>query len=567
MSKIIYIVHNPNNNNRDNNRDIEKLEKIGLEILPDNITPNPTKYLKSENSIAAIYNPVTTIPVKDTSICMGYTSNVNWSNLNCKSEEIDGSYAIYRNTEACFQVVSDMVASRAVWYYKDGDVFIASSSQRAIIIYLGSFEFNNKVIPWMLSSGTIGPGLSYDKRLSLLEPNSLLSLNKEKWILDKTNIEIKLTNNYISKQRAKTDLKKAIETSFAKLEIDYNKFVLPLSGGYDSRGILLFLKNKIKIKTITWGVRESLEEKDNDAYIAKKLANKVGVENYFFESYKEGVLLKESLDKFLANSEGRIDHIGGYLDGMAMWKAFFENGFECIIRGDELVGLSNVSSELEARRDESLTVLSDYYNIDKKIIAKLPKQSIPQSPYDDLYKTKGYWAIFNEHPIVFSALNDIKLSYVEIFNPLLSASIINVVTKMFDKRFIGDKQSFKDIVDELCDVAIAKKGANKPLEKVLSSLEMKKEVHHTLSSFDNYKVIDKEIIDYALANIKFSNKMEKKNINKTEIIRKLLPDCVIKFLRRNVNKREMDWNSFAFRIYIVVRMIDIFNKDSNIIEK
>ena len=565
MSKIIYIIYNPDKK-MDSIREIEKLEAIEKEILPDNITPNPAYYVQSENSIAAIYNPVSTLPIEDSSVCMGYTPHAHWSDINCNPDEIDGSFAIYRNSKEHFQIATDMVASRAVWYYKDNNVFIASSSQRAIIIYLGSFEFNRNVIPWMLSSGTIGPGFSYDKRLSLLEPNSLLTLNKQNWTLVKTNLKIELTNKYNTNAKAKFDLKKSIESTFEKFKIDYNKFVLPLSGGYDSRGILMFLKEKENLKTITWGAKESLYEKDNDAYIAKKLVKKVGVENIFFESYKEGVSLKESLNRFLENSEGRIDHIGGYLDGMEMWKTFFENGFECIIRGDELVGLSNVSSKLEARSNENLTLLSDYFNIDKNIIAKLPKQIIPQSPYEDLYKSKGYWAIYNEHPIVFSALNDIKLSYVEVFNPLLSATIINTVAKMFDKDLIGDKQSFKEIVDEMCDVPIAKKGANKPIGNVLSSVEIKTEIYQTLSNFDKYDLIDKEIIDYALDRIKINNSNEKLRKNKTEIIRKYLPEFIIRIIKQNVNKRELSLHSFAFRLYILIRMIYIFNKDSKLLE-
>lgn len=568
MSKLIYILHK-NLILEQIDQDRKKITLIGDRISPDNIEPNPTKFLSTDNSICAIFNPVSTIDIKDTSVCLGFSLDMNWDILDKRAEAIEGTYSIFRNSANYFQVVTDMVASRTVWYYMDDNIFIASSSQRAIVMYLESFKFNDMVIPWMLSSGTLGPGYSYDRRLSMLEPNSLLSLNKKEWKLKKDMKQLELKNIYPSKLEAKNELKRILDSVFENFNIDNDKFVLPLSGGYDSRAILLFLNDKKNLRTITWGAKESLDDEENDAYIAKSLAAKYEIEHKYFESFKADVAIKETLDRFLATSEGRIDHVGGYLDGMAMWKSFFENGYECLIRGDELLGLSVPNSELEARRAEGITLLSDYYNISNEILSKFKPQKYKIGKYDDIYRLKGYLAVYNEHPVVFAALNDIKLSYVEIFNPLLSTSLLKAVFSMFDKKIIGDKEIFKNIVDEICpDIPIAKRGANKPLDKIASSLEMKKELLSCFNSLNDNDVIDTEIVEMAIkkiSNVSISNIKGSRTTNKTQLLRKFLPSFVYNFIKANSTKRELDWHSFAFRLYILIRMGRIFNEDAEIL--
>ncbi len=54
----------------------------------------------------------------------------------------DGSYALFRGDNTSVEVLTDAAASRSVWYIKTDDYFIASTSQRAIIILLQSFEKN-----------------------------------------------------------------------------------------------------------------------------------------------------------------------------------------------------------------------------------------------------------------------------------------------------------------------------------------------------------------------------------------------------------------------------------------
>lgn len=562
MSKLLYITIK--NENRVSLKVFEdSLKKIERRIIPDNITPNKMIKIVSGNSILSVFNPMSTLKIKNKSIALGHVNNADFDEFNKRGSEFNGSFSIFRDEDKFFQVANDVLGSRTVWYYKDDNLFVSSTSQRAIVMCLNSFEFNDKIIPWMLSAGTIGPGYSYDKRISMIPPNSLLTLDKENWELKCESEKSELTNEYTSKSEAKTDLHKALKESFAKININEEKFALPLSGGYDSRGVLLFLRERIKLQTITWGAKESLNIKDNDAFIAKQLADKIKVENKFYESYNPNVSVKEVFNRYLVNSEGRIDHIGGYLDGMQMWKEFFENKHETLIRGEELLGLYEPASYLDARRASGVTILSDYANIDSKLIDKLQKQELPNYNNEDIYKFKGYYAINYEHPIVFAALNDIKTSYAEIYSPLLSSDILSVVFRMFSSDMIGDKQIFKDIIDELCpDIPIAKRGANKLPSDFMKSKPVIDELIKTFRDVEDNDWYLKDLADYAITKIEIKKQDNKPKISITTRLRGLAPNWIIELLKKNVNKRMIDWGSFAFRLYIIIKMKELFTQDA-----
>ncbi len=566
MSKVLYIIYRKSDKKIvDSDKKIFQI--IEQRILPDNIVPNKMKLLETRDSLATIYNPVSTIKIEGTSLCLGYSPNSNWHVMNKCGGDLDGSFAILRNNNNFFQIVSDMVASRTLWYYFNESVFIVSTSQRAIVSYLGNFEFDARIIPWMLASGTIGPGFSYDKRLQMVKANSLITLDKASWTIDIDTKKIKLNKFNGSKCDAKRILIETLEHVFTNLQLDKSKFILPLSGGYDSRGILLFLTNINRLKTVTWGSAESRNNKESDSFIAKELAEKLQVENVFFESYNSSTPIKEILSRFLICSEGRIDHIGGYLDGMQMWKTFFESKYETIIRGEELLGLSIAKSFFIARREEGLTFLSDYYNIDNSIIKALEKQTIPAEWYNnDIYTYKGYLALNYEHPVIFAALNDIKTAYTEVFSPLLSSSIINVISTMFDERIIGNKKIFKEIVIDRCpDIPLASQGSNKQISDLFYTSEFISEINKTFNKAIENNYFQNDLIQYTLKKINIKpNEKINKNKNLTSQLKNLLPKKIVELIKSKSSKREMNWQNFTFRLYILIKMKELFLNDSHL---
>ena len=558
MSKLIYVISRVGDN-----LSKERLELIEKRITPDNLSPNPLKIITDVNSICAIFNYVSTIQINGSSVCLGYSPNNNWDELDVRADEIEGSFVIFRNNKEKFQVVTDCVESRTLWYYFDDNLFIASTSQRAIITYLGSFRFNEQVIPWMLSSGTPGPGLSYDKRIKMLEPNSLVTLNKNSWSvnIDEKYFEIKQT--IVDRNEAKKMLHKALKTSFDSYSFDNSKIGLPLSGGYDSRAILLYLNNSDLLRTITWGTAESRFVRTNDAYIAAQLSNSFGLVNHFFESYNGNVPVKEVLSRFINCSEGRIDHVRGYLDGMNMWKAIFEEGYECILRGDEEFGDGAPRSELSERGSKALITLDDFTNtktLRKKV--KLKKQEIPKRLKYSNYSEKNYWvgrlAFDYDTKAIYSALNDIKLSYVEIVEPLLSSSILKTIASNYNASFTENKNLYKELIEEQYSFPFALQGANKPLKDFLNTSELINLFIETFSDSSAKVFVPVGLLEYTINRLKKQKQFHSLN----EFVSWFFYRAIPKLITGNTKKLEMDWRVFALRLYILIETCKMMEEDS-----
>jgi asparagine synthetase B (glutamine-hydrolysing) len=71
--------------------------------------------------------------------------NENWHEIG--DETPDGAFAIIRSNDQTVQLVTDTLGQRTLWYVLTENFFIASTSQRAILLYLGGFELNEAVIP------------------------------------------------------------------------------------------------------------------------------------------------------------------------------------------------------------------------------------------------------------------------------------------------------------------------------------------------------------------------------------------------------------------------------------
>ena len=254
-------------------------------------------------------------------LCFLYDDDKNWHKPG--SDAPDGNFAIFRSTELEFEVLSDILATRTIWYYHDDEVFIASTSQRAIIMFLESFEFNERVIPWILSTGTPGPDYSWDRRIKKLPPDASVHLDKKTWSVSKTVHPFKFNVQNKTYQEHQKELYDVMAASVKALnKLDLHHWPITLSGGDDSRAILYLLKKyavgKKPLRTLTHGTKKSSYDKKIDAYIADQLAKHENTDHSFYSTDLPNEPIQKVLDRFFYASQGRIDHITGYLDGMKM---------------------------------------------------------------------------------------------------------------------------------------------------------------------------------------------------------------------------------------------------------
>ena len=565
MAKIIYV----NFRNTIPNFLEAKLFKICKKLEPDNITANKPKIALDEGIAYAIINPVNSIEIKDNSILMGhmYSREGNWHQPSSKIP--DGSFAIYRSDNEYVEIATDSVGSRAVWYYMDQDLFIASSSQRAIVLFLESFEFNEKVIPWMLTNGTLGPNFSWDRRIKRLNPDSSILLTKKTWVLESKKVPLKYNEVKRSFREHKKVLRNSIESTFQNLNLDLKKWVLPLSGGYDSRGILFFMLNgdikRDTLNTITWGLNVSQKEKGNDAYLAKELAKEVNVNNKYYSTDLTEESIEIVLKRFIEFGEGRIDHLSGYMDGFKIWKTLFENGVQGIIRGDLAYGMK-LMDETIIRSFAGCKLYTDFSNPWDYEKYNIPKQEVPDfilkrdneslNEYGDrLYRQYRI-------PAVVSALSDLKLGYVEQITPLLSRRI-NTALLSLPENLRTEKLLIKNIVDEFePKIKYAKTGATARPNAILKSEKIVALMKEELNSDYAQSIFSKEFLEYVIGSMTIKINSEGRKSNKKILItylKNMVPWSVKKRLF-SIRKRSMDPNLMAFRIFIIIYMHKLLNR-------
>ena len=567
MSKVIYVCRR---NSSINENDEFKLQQICAALTPDNITsPVQHRIFVSDNTAYAVINHHFLFQELDESLLIGYSYDQkdNWHKP--KTEFPDGSYAIFRQDNDYLEIVSDFAASRTIWYYFDEDLFIASTSQRAIILFLGDFKFDARVIPWMLSTGTLGPELSWDARVKRLLPDASVILDKANWITSQHQNTVHFLPQQITQTELKQLLKNAIRKTVSSLQsLDFSKWVLLLSGGYDSRALLCFLKNNDQLKTITWGLSESINENGNDAKVAAELAQTLKVQHSYYHTDISQEPIEQIIDRFILSGEGRIDHLAGYMDGLEIWRRLAaEEAVYGVIRGDEGFGWLPVSSELTVKYTIGCALCSDYSNLEN--ISRdfgVPEQEFPDGLQRQSEEALESWRDRLYHsfrlPTILAALSDIKYSYVELINPLLSKLILRQVRELPD-HLRTNKSLFKEIVNVISpNIPYANKEANAAPKNLLKKKEIVEVIKAKLKSESAKHLLGRDFVNYVLAGIQPENFSSQGATEKIKMaVKSAIPRFIRNRLRDNGLKAKVDGNTLAFRVYIIVRMHEILSSD------
>ena len=549
-----------------------KLLEICKRLAPDNITPHDPRIVVSGDIAYGIMNPNNTLLESGKTLLMGqiFDKDENW---NFPLHDYpDGSYALFRDGKEHCEIVSDPSASRTIWYYKDENLFIASTSQRAIVMFLGSFEFDERVIPWMLSTGTLGPIFSWDKRIKRVPADSSVILNKNTWTISSKSKPIEFNLVKRSDEQHEKHLKESLTNTFSRLNIDYSKWLLQLSGGIDSRGILCLLRdnstNIQDLRTITWGLESALNVKGNDAYVAKKVAGSLNVPHKYYHTDLSGEPINTIINRFILLGEGRIDHLAAYMDGFKIWKTLFEDGIQGTIRGDEGFGYhEGYPSLFFVRKLLNCRLCSDFSNLKDYRKYGFPIQELPQNLNKRKGETLELWRdrLFHEYrlPNMLAALSDLKFSYLEQINPYLSRHILQQVRQLPD-HLRTEKALFKKIVVTLSpEVEYATSEADASDMDLLKMKQIVNLIKQELTSNEAKVLFPNKFLDFVLSRIKTNHQLtpvKSKSFSIKSSIRRISPLFIKKVIRKVVLPK-VDSNVLAFRIFLIINMNKILNAD------
>jgi hypothetical protein len=561
------------------NADRERLERICTALVPDNVGHRPEPVIHTdERCVYAVTRAGDAVHAEGRSLLLGRLYEDAASAWRMPGTPFpDGSYALFRASDdpvaepaeaPKVEVVTDPAGSRTIWYAMDDETFVASTSQRAIVMFLGSFEFNPGVVPWMLSTGSLGPELSWDRRIQRLQPDASVILETQSWTLkDGPRTRITFSPVEAPAQEHEQAIREALETTVRRLaDLPWSQWVLPLSGGYDSRGILCLIRRQLgdvrDLRTLTWGLASSIHERGNDAMIARQLAEAMGVHHDYVHTDLSEEPAERIMNRFVACAEGRTDHFAGYADGLEIWRRLHDEGVQGIIRGDEGFGWVEVTSELGTRLSVEGAVCSDFTNLkDVPQLLGLPPHELPAFLQREEGETLEAWRDRLYHayriPTVLAALSDVKLAYVEQITPLVSRCILQAVRRLPD-ALRTEKGLYKRVVSAIGpDVPYATKGANADPRDILEGQAVADAIRAELADSGARDVLGKEIVSRALAGITVGTPGQSRTSRMRRLkgaIAQRLPRFAKDMMRATVVKPSVGGNTLAFRAYIIARM-------------
>lgn len=422
----------------------ESLRRAARLLGQPGIDPHPALVADGDGVVAAIVNPqpgggelrAPSVEDQDRSgggayIGVLYGEQGAWWRVGSAAPE--GTYGLVRWDGRSVELVADVCATRTLWYASTGDHFLVSTSQRAIVALLGSYEHEPQAVSWMLSSGTLGPEVSWDARLRRLPPNARVTLDRTGWTTTERLDTVAYPSSAGDRESRLARLRAALLATCAAFRPDLDRWPLALSGGVDSRVLLAAFAAAGRLpRCITWTTRASLRDPLSDVSIARAVARRFKAEHevILIDAVPGGVA--EGVDMFVKADEGRNDDIVAYMDGMRMWRDLFDAGVQGIVRGDECSG---VTWRPPAHAMTRLVVVGptvDDHPADHAIRdlglapQSVPVRLLPRPDEDRVYYRQrmieqGYIAG------AASGLNGVKARYVEIANPHLSRRVIAAV--------------------------------------------------------------------------------------------------------------------------------------------
>jgi hypothetical protein len=538
-----------------------------MALAPDNIRPHPPEVVAGHGVLAAVVNPVPGVVTRRDGILLGHLFGPGEAWWRLGTDSPDGTYAIARFEERSLELLTDVLATRQLWYVHTSDLFAASTSQRALVMLLGSFDLDRETVAWMLSAGHLC-GRSWDTRIRRLRGDCRLVLDRGRWtvaIHERPAVRDPLPAD----DAAHVDLlRQAILDTCASLDLPREEWLLPLSGGMDSRVLLLgLLEAGAAPRCVTWGERSSLLDPQNDAFIARQLARTYGLDHTYRPTDENHESMAVALRRFVTVSQGQVRDFGGYADGMAMWRAFFEEGIAGVIRGDEPgIGYwEHYDSESQILRRRRLDPVADYpagHPIHRLgLVPQSGNERAARLPGESLtaWDVRTYEEVF--YPAILAPLNAVKAAYVEIVNPLQSRRVIEVTRRLPDHLRIRRRPLAAVVAALGPDVPLATKGALAGTPALWKDAPAAAAIRDALAADGAERVLSRAALDLILAGATAPPPKSPAGRTLSRKLKAVVPRKAAIRLHPASPPR-LSGRELAFRAYIAVQTTDIISRDA-----
>lgn len=363
-------------------------------------------------------------------------------------KKLNGKFivCIYDATKKETLIINDRYGYYTYFYSKNEDKYTFCNDANILLDYVKKRELNKEAVNEMFNFGHLLDNKTLFKDINKLEPASIVRIKNNEVSFEKywrwNDIE---KNKEINYDQAVEKLGLLWIKAIKKVISKHDKFILPLSGGLDSRAILAaidFLGLNYKIeKAITMG-----QENCWDYLIAKKVCKIANIAHELVEINEE--TWKEGVDSTIINSMGAISCYCGFskrhLNNITRYPIL--NG----LAGDLVLGGSFLSKKLIEDKEKY-----EKYCYDKlksnglknaEIINGLQKVYIKINDFDYKNASLDYYFLNNSRVRNFTVTGGVLcgINYNDLI-PFFENDLINFVYSLPDKWRL-DAKLYKDML-------------------------------------------------------------------------------------------------------------------------
>jgi asparagine synthetase B (glutamine-hydrolysing) len=386
--------------------------------------------------------------------------------------ELNGSFLVLIVDESAKTVIlaTDRTASRPLFYFQDDEyVYFAPEPKALALVPSLPKRINVAAMASFLACGHYLNGQGLLEDLYPLDNAAVLTIhaagvtNHKYW---------EYTFDDSGKDRGEAYYRGAlgelIRQAVRRRTRSQHRYGIPLSGGYDSRGILgccLDEQPKDPITTMSWGVQEDLP--DSDCAVTKRLTAKLGLAHSFFPLRADH--LAGHVSEFVALHDGLTDACDNYPESVKIFSDIrTQLGVQVILRGDESFGFSRPACD-ERTMFEKLSILPldqsrHYRKVLREPWLSMFSDSIRQTRgvvagrcnATDIYLRQNFVYFDQRIKHYLNPLNYVKSLEVEVRAPYLDNDILDFMRELpapyhFGKRFYRAmmRQMFPDILSEM----------------------------------------------------------------------------------------------------------------------
>jgi hypothetical protein len=272
-------------------------------------------------------------------------------------QEYEGSFmiVIIDAREDCIHVVNDCLGSLPLYFFKSEDVFAFGPEAKFTMTVAGvTPALSEHGLVNFLAAGYNVADYTLFEGVKFLQPGTLISYHVSDGTLSETRLW-KITYEPNSDLKSRSDAEAALFSSICDshrllLSDNADRFLVSLSGGFDSKGMMGVLDKlgSLPIRATGWGMSKDIP--DSDPYNAERLAREFNVPFDFFEYHTDSFV--ESAEEWTYVSELANDNFGWYGEGCAAIRDFYNVDADFAFYGDESWGWGgHVYNEAEMRNE------------------------------------------------------------------------------------------------------------------------------------------------------------------------------------------------------------------------